>query len=178
MKPTSQVEEKTMNNEKIVDINISGIEKTKIRINGRNDSILELNLSDFNISERIEEGYAKLNDEITKLADIDMDSLENKELTKLLKDTDKIMRDTIDYIFDSNVSEVCCKTGTMFDIVDGAYKFEKILESLTSLYTENVNREYRAVKKRIQDKASKYIPQDHKKKSKSQKKRIEIQKDE
>ena len=167
MKPTLELEENTMKEEKVIDLNISGIEKTKVRINGRNDSILELNLSDFNISERIEKGYAKLNAEITKLADVDLDNIEdNAEINKLLKDTDNVMRDTIDYIFDSNVSEVCCKTGTMFDIVDGTYKFERILEALTALYSENINNEYKSVKKRIQKKALKNPPKKKPKHSK------------
>jgi len=142
----------------IIDLNIGGIEKTKIRINGDNNSILELNLSDVGIGERLEKGYAKLQAEIKKISDME---ISDEDLPKKLKEADRLMRETIDYIFDSNVSEVCCKFGTMFDLDNGVYKFERILEALTNLYADNINSEYRAMKKRVQQVTDKYTPQDH-----------------
>lgn len=167
-------ETKAKKNDEIVDINIAGVKKTRIRINGDNDSILELNLSDMRIAERLEKGYTKLQQNIQKITGIDLD---NENVSKKLNEIDKDMREVVDYIFDTNVSEVCCKNGTMFDLQDGRYRFESILEALTQLYSDTLNSEYRAMKRRVQQNADKYIPQDHKPRASKKRKEI-IQKDE
>lgn len=159
----------------IVDINLDGVTKQKFRINGDNNSIIELNLSDLGIVDRLEVGYKKLQDFVKDAAKVDVDS---DNLSDDIKAIDKQMRDTIDYIFDSNVSEVCCKYGTMLDPKNGMYKFEVILDGLTKLYTDNLNSEYKKMKARIDATAKQYIPQDHKPKSKSVKRKEQIQKDE
>ena len=53
--------------EQVVDININSEKRTRVRINGRNDSILELNLSDMNIASRLEKGYIQLQALIKKI---------------------------------------------------------------------------------------------------------------
>jgi len=157
----------TDNNEKILDLNIAGIERTKVRINGRNDSILELNLSDLNISERLKKGYAELQKCAKSVADLD--TSDKEELRKAFDDIDAKMREQVDYIFDANVSEVCCKGGTMLDPDNGVYRFERIIEALLKLYSDSVDAEYKAMKKRIQQGVDKYLPQDHKPKAKKRK---------
>lgn len=159
----------------IIDIDIAPAKKTRIRINGDNNSILELNLSDLTIAERLEKGYTKLRENVQKITDIDV---ENDNLSEKIHEIDKDMRSVIDYIFDTNVSEVCCKDGTMFDLKDGNYRFECILEALTKLYSDTLNKEYNTMKRRIQQHADKYIPQDHKPKASSKKRKEIIQKDE
>lgn len=166
-------ESKAKKQDNIIDIDIAGVQKTRIRINGDNNSILELNLSDMRIAERLEKGYNKLQQNIQKITKFDLD---NDDVSGKLNEIDKDMKDVVDYIFDTNVSEVCCKDGTMFDLKDGMYRFETILEALTKLYSDTLNSEYRAMKRRVQQNADKYIPQDHK--SKSVKRREKIQKDE
>ena len=162
------------NNSKIIDLNIDGVERTRIRINGRNDSILELNLSDLGITERLEEGYKKLQDCINQIANLDTEST---TFTEELRLADTSMRETIDFIFDAPVSEVCAKGGTMYDPKDGQYRFEAIIDALTKLYTNNLNEEYKALKRRVKQSAEKYLPQDHKPKAKP-KRRETVQKDE
>jgi len=150
----------------IIDLNIDGIKKTQVRINGRDDSILELDLSDLNFSDRLEKGYQKLQDKIKSMSDIDVD---DDNVSKQLKEIDKAMKETVDYIFDSNVSEVCCKSGTMFDMYEGTYRFERILDALIKLYSENIEDEYKKMKKRIKSTTDKYLPQDHKPKANKRK---------
>lgn len=164
----------TENTNKIIDLNLDSVAKTKIRINGDNNSILELNLSDLTIAERLEKGYEKLQNNIKKLSDFDTEA---DNLSEQLHEVDNDMREVIDYIFDSNVSEVCCKSGTMFDLKDGVYKFESILEALTKLYSDTLNSEYKAMKRRVQQQTSKYLPQDHRPKSTKRRKEA-VQKEE
>jgi len=137
----------------IVDLNIDGIKKTQFRINGRDDSILELNLSDLGIGERLEKGYEVIQKELTRIAELD----DNANISAELKKADKVMRDELDYIFDSNVSEVCGKGGTMYDPVDGSYRFEHIINALTNLYSNNLNDQYKKMKVRIQKHTDKYV---------------------
>ena len=158
---------------KIIDLNIEGSKRTQFRINGNDKKMLELDLSDLGIADRLEKGYVQLKDVIQEITDYDGDSA-----GAFLKEEDEKMRKIMDYIFDSDVSELCCPYGTMFDLVNGKYKFEIILDTLTKLYETNLNDEYKLMKKRIEDKTSKYLPQDHKPKSKSVKRREEIQKGE
>lgn len=136
----------------VIDLNINGIEKTKFRINGRNDLILELNLSDMGIATRLQEGYERLQEQLKALSDLPDDADMIPELNKI----DAAMRNELDYIFDSNVSEVCGKGGTMYDVKDGEFRFESILNSLTKLYADNLNEEYKKMKKRIASHTEKY----------------------
>lgn len=137
----------------VIDLNIDGIKKTAFRINGDNNSILELNLSDMGIGDRLEKGYAKLQEELSRIANLPDDADISKELQK----ADKVMREQLDYIFDSNVSEVCGKGGSMYDPKDGSYRFEYILTALLKLYNENINAEYAKMKKRIEKHTGKYV---------------------
>ena len=138
---------------KILDLNISGIKKTSFRINGDNDAILELNLSDLGIMERLENGYKNLQEIVQGMSNI---SDKDDNFMTEFKKADKKMREQLDYIFDSNVSEVCGKGGTMYDLKDGEFRFESILNALTSLYANNLNEEYKKMKARIQKHTGKY----------------------
>lgn len=162
---------------KIVDIDIEGAGREKFRINGDDNLILELNTTDMGILDRLENGYQKLNDYTKQVAQFEED--DEHSLSEFLKQTDIKMREIVDYIFDSNVSETCCAGGTMLDPKNGMYRFEHIINALTNLYKNNINSEYQKMRARVKSQTDKYIPQDHKPKalSKSQKRRIEIQKD-
>ena len=137
-----------------IDLNIDGIKRTSFRINGDNNSILELNLSDLELGNRLEEGYKKIQAELTKISDLPEDA----DISAELKKADKFMREQLDYIFDSNVSEVCGKGGTMYDMKDGSYRFEHIITALLGLYKNNMNEEYERIKKRIEKHTGKYVP--------------------
>ena len=154
----------------IVDINLDGVTKQRFRINGDSNSIIELNLSDIQLPERLEKGYQQLHDFVQNAINLDVDS---ETLSDDLKAIDKKMRETIDYIFDSEVSAVCCKHGTMLDPKNGRYRFEIILDTLTGLYSNNINAEYQKMKKRIDEISQPYIPQDHKKKKRKVEKKDE-----
>lgn len=137
----------------VIDLNIDGIKKTQFRINGRNDLILELDLSDMRTSVRLQEGYERIQEQVKILAELPEDADMLKELDKI----DKALRKELDYIFDSNVSEVCGSGGTMYDIKNGEFRFESIINTLTKLYTDNLNEEYKKMKKRIQAHTEPYV---------------------
>ena len=66
------------------------------------------------------------------------------------------MRAVIDYIFDTNASEVCAPSGSMYDPVNGTYRFVHIIETLSKLYHNGLDDEFQKVKNKVEAKTSKY----------------------
>lgn len=158
--------------EDVQDIDLTSIQKKRFRINGDNDKILELNTSDLNIVARLGESYPKLNkfmDEVqSKLDELpDASTIENEEdfkkFSDLLKELDNKMRTEVDYIFDAPVSEVCASDGNMWDPIDGAFRYEHILEKLSKLYENNFNEEFARMKAKVNMKTQKYTNKGKKK---------------
>lgn len=146
----------------IIDIDLSAIKKQKFRINGDNTKILELNTSDMGLVTRLNEAYPKLLDLQNKVVDL-ADVQDGDDDTELLSATatkldkiDKEMRELLDYIFNSNVSEVCGSEGSMFDPIDGEFRYEHIISTLTKLYEHDMNKEFEQMKKRVEKHTSKY----------------------
>ena len=147
----------------VVDVDLGFVEKRKFRICGDYNRMLELNVSDLNIASRLKTGYPKLKELLEeaqkKVAEIP-DDLEDEELlgkiADALADIDKEMRKVIDYIFDTNASEVCAPSGNMYDPVNGQFRFERIIEKLSALYTNGLDEEFRKIKNRVEEKTSKY----------------------
>ena len=66
------------------------------------------------------------------------------------------MRQLIDYIFNSNVSEVCAPDGTMYDPIDGQFRFEHIINCLVALYENNIDLEVKQISNRVRKYTDKY----------------------
>lgn len=148
----------------VVDVDLGFVEKRKFRICGDYNRILELNVSDLNIMARLKTGYPKLKELLVdaqkKIQSIP-DTPENNEqmlndIADCLTEIDSKMREIIDYIFDTNASEVCAPSGNMFDPVEGQYRFERILDKLMGLYTAGLDEEYTKIKNAIDSKTKKY----------------------
>ena len=148
----------------VVDIDMGFVEKKRFRICGDYNRMLELNVSDLNIFARLKEGYPKLekllkeaHDKMTSIPD----DLEDKDelLTTVadrLTEIDTKMREIIDYIFDTNASEVCVPSGNMFDPVGGEWRYVRVLDKLTALYTNGLHAEFDKIKANVEKKTSKY----------------------
>ena len=151
-------------NDNIVDVDLGFVEKRKFRINGDYNRMLELNVSDLNVFSRLKTDYPKLDallkdaqEKITSLPDDPEDkSVSLNKLADTLEDIDAQMRALIDHIFDTNASEVCVPSGNMFDPVGGQWRFERIIDKLTTLYTNGLHEEFDKVKARVEKKTSKY----------------------
>ena len=143
----------TSNTDDIIDINLDVATRTRFRINGDSNAIIELNLSDLGILDRLKSGVEKLNKEMSEIANIPDD---DENLSEKMKQADQRMREYVDYIFDYPVSAVCAKYGTMYDPKDGKFRYETILDSLTNLYADNINAEYRKMENRMKKYTDKY----------------------
>lgn len=147
----------------IIDIDLGFVEKKKFRISGDYNRMLELNVSDLNIATRLKEGYPKLKNLMAEVQqrmgkisdDLDDEELLDK-LSNDLSEIDRKMREIIDYIFDTNASEICAPSGNMFDPVGGQWRFERIIDKLTQLYTNGLYAEFNKIKANVEKKTSKY----------------------
>ncbi len=151
----ARVEEKlpVQEEEEIIDIQIALPKKKKFRVNGDPNKILELDISDMGIMERLEKGWANLQKEVEKIGVLDTD---DEKFSEQLAAIDKAMRKHVDYIFDSNVSEVCAGKGKMIDPWQGQIRYEHILDSLLTLYADNIKHEYSKIKARTKKHTDKY----------------------
>lgn len=141
----------------IIDLSITS--RRKFTIDGDENRILALDISDMGVLKRLEEALPQLqtmaNQAIKELASKkDDDSLSS--LAETLTKIDKEMREKIDYIFDADVSRTCAPSGTMYDPYNGRFRFEHIMEVISGLYAENITKEFRLMSKRTAKHTSKY----------------------
>lgn len=148
----------------VIDLDLSVVRKKRLRLDGDDNRILELNTSDLSIVTRLSEAYPKLNELQSKLGNMVSDDNEDENdvekslntMSTKLKEIDTGMRELVDYIFDSNVSEVCVPSGSMYDPINGQFRYEHLITILTGLYEQNLAAEMRRVKARMKTHTDKY----------------------
>jgi hypothetical protein len=150
----------------IQDIDLGFVEKKKFRIAGDYNRMLELNVSDMNIYSRFTQAYPKLQ-EFAKEASEKLDRIDTEsddslsKIAEFLDEIDAKMREQIDFIFDTNASEVCAPSGNMFDPINGEFRYEHIIGTLAKLYTTGFESEIDKFKKRTSKHTSKYTKKYH-----------------
>lgn len=145
----------------IQNIDLEIFNKKKFTINGDPNRVLELDVSDLNIITRIKEQYPILEKLGNKVASISLDEGASdleivNEASDKLKEVDDEMRMSIDKIFDSNVSEICAPSGSMYDPINGKFRYEHIIDTLIKLYDENLTEEVKKIQKRVSKHTAKY----------------------
>lgn len=144
---------------------ISLSHRKEFSIDGDGNRILALDTSDMNVIVRLEEVYPAIQELAVeaqnRIANV-KDSEDGSEMSPLndiseiLKDIDRKMREKVDYIFDADVSAKCAPKGNMFDPVNGEFRFEHIIDVLTTLYTENLSVEFKKMQDRVKKHTAKY----------------------
>ena len=162
-----KAEVQNINEPEIVDVNLGIVDKRKFRIDGDFNRMLELNVSDMNIYSRYTKAYPKLQEFAQEASEraqaIDLNSADVLEsIASFLEDIDKKMREQIDFIFDTNASEVCAPKGNMFDIINGEFRYERIIDTLAQLYTTGFEDEITKFKKKTEKYTNKYAKKYHK----------------
>ena len=153
-----------VNEPDVVDVDLGFVEKKRFRIAGDYNRMLELNVSDLNVFVRLKDSYPKLQklmeEAQQKIADIPDNPDGMEDLLGAIADAltfiDKEMRDLIDFIFDADVSKVVAPSGNMYDPVGGQYRFERVLDIVTNLYSTGLNTEFNKMKTKVEKKATKY----------------------
>lgn len=143
----------------IIDISLAS-EKTKIRIDGDDNRIIELDTTDMTVLKRLQDIYPRLNELGIKGFEIDDGDEYSEEalkaMTTALDAIDKEMRELVDYIFNSKIADVCVPEGAMYNMQNGEFKFERILDVLFGLYAEDIQKEFGLMSDRMKERTSKY----------------------
>ena len=146
-------------NAKTVSIDLSALNKTKVLINEDENRYVMLDLSDLNVPTRFEEVSPKVEKVLIGIGSYG-DVTDDEEKAAMLKQQiingDIEIRSYIDYIFGSNVCEVCAPSGTMVDMIDGKFRWEYIMDALSGLYGEHIEMEFNKVLARIKSHTDKY----------------------
>ena len=141
-------------------IDLKVLQKKKFTINGDENTILELNPSDMNVLVRLQENYPHITDFIAEFKDIEIKEDNTEEdiaqAAEKLKFIDSKMRTTIDTIFDTNVCEVCCPTLSLFTLIGGKFAYEYIIDAISALYEDELQKEFKKVEARIKKHTDKY----------------------
>ena len=154
---------KTLENN-VIDIDLSALRKKRIRIDGDDNKIVEINVSDMGVINRLQEAYDRLislantynlQEEESK-AEADDDDFDVGKTVETLRILDKEMRELVDFVFQANVSEVCASDGTMADPINGQFRFEYIIEKFLAVYDKNFTEEFRKMSKNVKKRTSKY----------------------
>ena len=149
--------------DKIINLDLSPIRKKRIAINGDENRILELNTSDLNITTRMRDAYpqlVKLTEQLDAYSDTKTEITDEESLTNVANEWQSIdtkMRELIDYMFDANVSEMCVPTGSMYDPINGKFRFEWLIDILSDLYEKELKSEFNKITKRVEKHTSKYV---------------------
>lgn len=147
----------------IPSIDLSITDRQRFSINNDPNRVVWLNTSDIGIAKRFKDCNTRLFEELDRVQNaLAQETKDDEEALDVLIDTlesaDKEMRKIVDELFDADVSSQCAPDGTMYDLFNGQFRFQIIIESLTKLYTTNLDNEITA----LQKKADKYTKKYHK----------------
>lgn len=154
--------------EKLENLNLGINTKKRFTIDGDENKILEIDVQDMSIMSRIKPAMKKINgvkSHWEELQKIDPDNISDEEMDELqsaLEESEKEMREGIDFLFNTNVCEVCLGNTSAFTPIDGKLKYEIIITTLSGLYEKTIKAEMGKfdvgkVNKRVQKRVQKPV---------------------
>ena len=138
----------------VVDIDLKEIQKKRFRLDRDNARVIELNTSDLSAIKRLEEIYPKMLKFVDE-AHANIQENPGTEMDELLS-INQQMKDLLNWAFDSDVADKACPSGTLYDLINGKFRFEYIMEKLIGLYDANLTNEFNLMKKRLNRHTAKY----------------------
>lgn len=157
----------TVNNE-IIDLDLSVTRKKKFRFDKDDTRVVEVNTSDMNLMQRVNDAYPKLQalqikaSKLTEGIDVEDDTSERNALDSLavmaerLSAVDVEMRELLDYMFDAPVSSAAAPTGSMYDPFNGSFRYEHIITVMMTQYEKNLQSEFAQMEKQLKKHTDKY----------------------
>lgn len=144
----------------IVDIQLATSSKKKFRIDGDDNRIIELDVTDLSILNRLRECYPKLNSLAIKGFDMNDEAGEDAltafdNVMLALNNVDKEMRELLNYLFDSDIADLCSPE-PLYNMCNGEFRFEHVLNVLFTLYTDNIQAEFNKMTARMSAHTQKY----------------------
>lgn len=164
-------------------INLNITTRKKFTIDNDKSRVIELDTHDLALVNRLSESIKRINalkddwEKLEKLtstseeAEISEDEVDENLLKEVSDFSDQFavieakMRDIVDYIFDCpGLCQTILGNASIFSPVNGAYKFEQIIDVLTGLYEDSIEKEAKKInKQKVEAKTSKYIRNSNKK---------------
>ena len=167
-------------------INLNITTRKKFTIDNDKSRVIELDTHDLALVNRLSESIKRmdaLKDDWEKLEkttsaseDVELsvelsDDVDDTLLKEVTDFSDQFaiieakMRDIVDYIFDCpGLCQTIVGNASIFSPVNGAYKFEQIIDVLTGLYEDSIEKEAKKInKQKVEAKTSKYIRNSNKK---------------
>lgn len=158
-------------------INLNITTRQRFTIDNDKSRVIELDTHDLALVNRLSESVKRINalkedwEKLEKMANIpdDVEISEDDVDDALLKEVadfsdqfaviEAKMRDIVDYIFDCpGLCQTVVGNASIFSPVNGAYKFEQIIDVLTGLYEDSIEKEAKKInKQKVEAKTSKYI---------------------
>lgn len=155
--------EKTVTPAFDIDLSETGKKAIKIKVAENDIRTLMLNTSDLLFVKRLNEIYPKLQKSAEEaMSKLDID--ENKSTEEILANASEVlttidadMRNAMDSLFDTNVSEVCAPYGSMYDPINGEFRFEHITRALSTLFENNLDAEIKKTMDKLNKHTGKYV---------------------
>lgn len=158
-------------------INLNITTRKRFTIDNDKSRVIELDTHDLALVNRLSDSIKRMNalkDDWEKLentantsdeVEVSEEDVENNLLKEVTDFSDQFavieakMRDIVDYIFDCpGLCQTVVGNASIFSPANGAYKFEQIIDVLTSLYEESIEKEAKKInKQKVEAKTSKYI---------------------
>ena len=157
----------SQNTDNVINLDLSETARRNIWINGDCTKVIKLNLTDLGIIARAKDAKDKLDNlqaEANKLASADVpkeieteeDEKKIDEAIEQFRTIDKKMKEIVDGIFDYPVCDVCCDGGSMYDPINGQYRYDYIIDKLMALYGDQWAKEKKARQALLEQHTSKY----------------------
>lgn len=157
----------TVNNE-VIDLDLSVTRKKKFRFDKDDTRVVEVNTSDMNLMQRVNDAYPKLQTlqekamKLTEGLSANDDSSETNAIADIailaerLHEVDTEMRYLIDFMFDAPVSNAAAPDGSMYDPFGGSFRYEHIIAIMMNQYEKNLQSEFNQMEKQLKKHTDKY----------------------
>ncbi len=129
--------------------------KQRFTINGDESKYIEFNPNDDGILTRlrnIQNEIEKRQNELSKIERVD-----REKTTSMLSDLDKFIRNKIDYLFDSDVSNIVFGNTSCLSTLNGVPLYERFIDAVLPILEKNIKTEMKKSNTRIEKYAGKYV---------------------
>lgn len=119
----------------------------EIVIDKDKNKTIKIFLNDLNIIERISNAQKVIEEKMSK--EIDYEDKTNDNVNKILE-LDKVIKEQVDYIFDTNVSEIVFGNKSPMSTINGEFLIVIFLEKIIPIIKENIEKEQIKSQKNIE----------------------------
>ena len=122
-------------------------------INNDESKVIRFNPSDFAIFTRLTEAKKVISEAISKVGDIEIDAegkaVDFEKAGQMVENLDKIIKEQVDYVFNSSVSEKVFGNQSPMSNVGGKSLFERFFECIEPVISEALTEQRKESKKRV-----------------------------